>query len=158
MVSVAREIFNWMMPQNNQITKQFDYVITEAELLEPHQGSKTMTGLRSNIRVAVQYLEAWLRGIGAVAIYNLMEDCATVAIIYSACWKDLRYNVEIDGVPLTEELLFKIIDEEMLVVEKEVGDRFTTGKFQEAKDLFISLVVAKKFVEFCTDSAYNFLN
>jgi malate synthase len=155
LVSVVRQVFDWLMPQNNQITRQFDYIITEAELLEPHKGERTMVGLRHNIRVGVQYLEAWLRGVGCVAIYNLMEDAASVEISRASVWQWLHHNVEVDGVPLTKETVLKTIDEEMIVIQSEVGDRFTAGKFQEAKDLFTQLTLSPKFEEFLTTVAYE---
>jgi malate synthase A len=155
LVSVVRQIFDWLMPQNNQIIRQFDYTITEAELLEPHKGNRTMNGLRYNIRVGVQYIESWLRGVGCVALYSLMDDLATFELGRSLTWSWLHHNVEVDGVPLTKETVLKTIDEEMLVIQSEVGDRFTTGKFQEAKDLFTKLTLSSKFEEFLTTVAYE---
>jgi len=158
LVNVVRQVFDWLMPQNNQMDRYCNYVITEEELLEPHRGAITMSGLRSNIRVAIQYLESWLRGIGAVAIYNLMEDAATYQINFGLTWSWLYHNCIIDDTVLTKELLLKTIDEEMLIIQSEVGDRFDTGKFQEAKEFFTKSVLDPNFQEFFTNSAYSFLN
>ena len=61
--------------------------MTQAELLKVHDGERTEAGLRENIRVGVQYIEAWLRGRGAVPLYNLMEDAATAEICRAQIWQ-----------------------------------------------------------------------
>ena len=81
LVPVAMEVFNRLMPEPNQLSKlREDVSVSRADLLEPHQGTRTEAGFRENIRVGVQYMEAWLRGRGAVPIYNMMEDAATAEI------------------------------------------------------------------------------
>ena len=81
LVPVAREVFDRLMPGPNQLGVARDDVhVTRADLLQVHEGRHSEAGLRENIRVGVQYIEAWLRGRGAVPLYNLMEDAATAEI------------------------------------------------------------------------------
>ena len=89
-----REVFDRLMPQANQLTRlREDVNIAQADLLEVHQGTKTEAGLRENIRVGVQYIEAWLRGKGAVPLYNLMEDAATAEISRAQVWQWIHYGI-----------------------------------------------------------------
>jgi len=159
LVKVVKDVFDQFMPAPNQIgQRDLHPIIREANLLQPHQGARTMNGLRNNIRVAIQYLEAWLRGVGAVAIYNLMEDAATYQINYALVWQWLHHNVMVDDVVLTEELLLQTIDEEMVVIKNEVSKKFDSGKFQQAKELFTKAVLATEFEEFFMLSAYDLLD
>jgi len=87
-VPVAEEVFHRMVKTPNQLDKlRNDVKITRDQLLEMHQGERTEDGLRLNIRVGVQYIEAWLRGRGAVPLYHLMEDAATAEISRSQVWQ-----------------------------------------------------------------------
>ena len=98
LVPVAREVFDRMMPEKNQITRVRQHVrVLREDLLQIHAGTKTEEGFRLNIRVGVQYIEAWLRGRGAVPIYNLMEDAATAEISRAQIWQWIRYEAELDG-------------------------------------------------------------
>ncbi len=95
---VAAEVFNEHMPQPNQLDKMRDEVdVGQAELLEVHEGTRTEEGLRTNIRVGVQYIEAWLRGNGAVPLYNLMEDAATAEISRTQVWQWIKYRRQARG-------------------------------------------------------------
>src|SRR6202008_4907167 len=88
LVPVAMEVFDRLMPQPNQLGKlREDVTITREDLLGVHDGQRTEHGLRENIRVGVQYIEAWLRGKGAVPLYNLMEDAATADISRAQMWQ-----------------------------------------------------------------------
>ena len=106
LVPVAKEVFDRMMPQPNQLERVRDDVhVLRDDLLEIHEGTKTEEGFRLNIRVGVQYIEAWLRGRGAVPIYNLMEDAATAEISRAQIWQWIKYGAELDtGVKVTPEL------------------------------------------------------
>ena len=94
--------------------------------------------LRHNIRVGIQYLEAWLGGLGAVPIYNLMEDAATAEISRTQIWQWLQHRATLDdGRPVTRALVDQLIDEEFARIRDEVGaDRFDRGRFDEARALF----------------------
>jgi malate synthase len=172
LVGVAREIFDLHMKRANQIEKTRDDVtITTREMLEPHQGTRTEAGLRHNIRVGVQYIEAWLRGNGCVPIYNLMEDAATAEISRAQVWQWLHHKVALDGggggggeserATLTKARFLTIVGEEMQKVRAELGDaRFDASsgsRFAEARDLFERLSTAEAFDDFLTLSAYDAL-
>jgi malate synthase A len=160
LVAIAREVFDRGMPTKNQIAqKREDVMVGREDLLRPHEGARTDAGLRHNIRVGVQYMESWLRGVGCVPIYNLMEDAATAEISRAQVWQWLRYGVVLDdGKPLTADRLRRTIDEEMTRVRAEVGDaRFTSGRFADARAMFERLVAAPEFEEFLTLPAYEAL-
>ena len=158
LVAIAREVFDAHMKGPNQIeAKHEEYEITREDLLRVHQGTRTEGGLRHNIRVGVQYLEAWLRGNGCVPIYNLMEDAATAEISRAQVWQWIRYHATLDdGRPVTAALFNQLLPEEMARVRGEVGEaRFANGRFSEAAELFSSLSLADRFEEFLTIPAYE---
>jgi malate synthase len=124
-------------------------------------GRITETGLRNNISVALLYLESWLMGTGAVAIYNLMEDTATAEISRSQVWQWLHQPRTwlSDGRKITTELYRTLLSEEMEKIKSMVGDkRFASGKYELARRLFDKLVTEKNFAEFLTLSAYRQLD
>jgi malate synthase len=133
--------------------------IGQADLLEVHQGTKTEGGLRENIRVGVQYIEAWLRGKGAVPLYNLMEDAATAEISRAQVWQWIHYGITLEGGTVaTPELLNRLITEEMQRVRKEVGaEAYDGGRFREAIQLFSELSLAADFEDFLTVPAMGLL-
>ncbi len=160
LVPVAREVFDRLMPQANQLTRMREDVnISQADLLEVHQGTKTEGGLRENIRVGVQYIEAWLRGKGAVPLYNLMEDAATAEISRAQVWQWIHYGITLEGGTVaTPELLNRLITEEMQRVRKEVGaEAYDGGRFREAIQLFSQLSLAADFEAFLTVPAMGLL-
>jgi malate synthase len=161
LVAVAREIFDAHMKGPNQLDRLRDDVkVTRDDLLRVHEGTRTDAGLRHNVRVGVQYLEAWLRGNGCVPLYNLMEDAATAEIARAQVWQWIRYAVTTDdGAPVTAERFLATAREEMARVRSEVGDaRFTGGRFEEALSLFERLSLAPTFEEFLTLPAYTMLD
>jgi malate synthase len=148
------------MPQPNQVDRQREDVnVTAAELLKPSEGTITEHGLRWNIKVGIQYLEAWLGGNGCVPLYNLMEDAATAEISRAQCWQWLRHNATLDdGRAVTRDLFEKLYAEELSAIRGEVGDeRYERGKFGLASDLFASMCQSPEFVEFLTLPAYEYL-
>ncbi len=152
LVPIAKEIFDAGMPTPNQIHRTRDDVtVTREQLLEVPTGPRTDAGLRHNVRVGIQYLEAWLRGSGCVPLYNLMEDAATAEISRAQVWQWLRYSARTDdGNPVTLERLRTTVHEEM--------QRFTGGRFAEARALFETLSTAERFEEFLTVPAYALLD
>ncbi|MFP3700894.1 malate synthase A, partial [Burkholderia sp. SIMBA_013] len=87
-VPVAREVFDAYMRKPNQIhRKRADVSVTAADLLAVPDGPKTERGLRNNVAIAIGYLEAWLRGVGCVPLFNLMEDAATAEISRTQLWQ-----------------------------------------------------------------------
>ncbi len=122
------------------------------------EGTRTDAGLRHNVRVGIQYIEAWLRGNGCVPLYHLMEDAATAEISRAQVWQWLHHKATVDGVPLDRDRFAPVVDEEMQRIRREVGDaRFQGGRFPEARDLFVRLSTAPKFEDFLTSPAYDLL-
>ncbi|MBI4273189.1 MAG: malate synthase A [Rhizobiales bacterium] len=160
LVPVAKEVFDRLMPGPNQLGKlRADVQVTRDQLLQLHDGTKTEEGFRLNIRVGVQYIEAWLSGRGAVPIYNLMEDAATAEISRAQIWQWLKYGATLDtGVKVTSEFFDRALKEEMERVKTEIGAKaFAAGRFPEAIKLFRDISVAGEFAEFLTIPAYKLI-
>jgi malate synthase len=119
-------------------------------------GTVTDAGLRTNIRVGIQYIESWLRGTGAAALYNLMEDAATAEIARSQIWQWVHHGTTLhDGPRVTRELVRKIADEELARIRREAGPAFDGGRFADARQLFEYVALTEPFVEFLTIPAYE---
>ena len=160
LVPIALGIFDEHMPTQNQLArKREDIQIGREDLLRVHEGTRSEAGLRHNVRVGVQYIEAWLRGSGCVPIYNLMEDAATAEISRAQVWQWLHFGSRLeDGQAVTQELFARVVEEEMARVRREVGeDRFRSGRFDDARALFVKLSTADDFAEFLTLPAYEVL-
>jgi malate synthase len=160
LVAVAREVFEAVMPGPNQLERRREDVhVTAADLLELPRGTRTEEGLRLNVRVGIQYLEAWLRGNGCVPLYNLMEDAATAEISRSQVWQWIRHGARLeDGRKVDTGLLRSVTDDEMKRIESEVGpERFRAGRFPEARTLFERLSTQEWLEEFLTLPAYELL-
>ncbi len=161
LVPVAMEVFDRLMPTPNQLTRlREDVAVTAKDMLEVHEGTRTEEGLRHNIRVGVQYIEAWLRGRGAVPIYNLMEDAATAEISRTQIWQQLHFEATLEGgQKVTKELFERLLGEEMEVVKREVGaDNYAAGRFPEAIELFARLSTADECEAFLTVPAYRLID
>ncbi|HET6534534.1 MAG TPA: malate synthase A [Actinoplanes sp.] len=155
LVPVCQEIFDRVLGDKpNQVDKKRDDVSVGAgQLLDvaATPGSVTEDGLRNNVSVGLQYLEAWLRGNGAVAINNLMEDAATAEISRSQIWQWIHNDVRLpDGTPITAELVARIEDEELARLE-----RFPGNRFDDARKLFERVALADDFADFLTTAAYD---
>ncbi|MGQ0485216.1 MAG: malate synthase A [Hyphomicrobiales bacterium] len=158
LVPVAKKVFDEFMPTPNQLyVNRDDVEVGRKELLEVHAGSRTEAGFRENIRVGVQYIEAWLGGRGAVPIYNLMEDAATAEIARAQIWQWLNFGARLEGGhKVTRAFFAKCLAEEMQRVKQEVGgEAFKAGRFKEAIVLFKALAAAKSFEPFLTIPAYR---
>jgi malate synthase len=162
LVPVAMEAFNEHMPTPNQIhRKREDVHVTAADLLEVPEGGISEHGLRNNISVAVQYIEAWLRGVGAVPIFNLMEDAATAEISRTQVWQWIRHPHGIlnDGRKVTFALVKELLADELAKIREQVGqERFTGGRYRQASELFLNLTANDEFVEFLTLPGYTYLD
>jgi malate synthase len=134
--------------------------VTQGDLLKVHDGARSEAGLREDIRVGVQYLEAWLRGRGAVPLYNLMEDAATAEISRSQIWQWLHLKAKLDdGRLVTPELFKATFADEMTKVRAAVGEKaFDGGRFAEATKLFSEMSLAPTFEEFLTLPAYRLID
>ena len=160
LVPVAMEVFDAIMPAPNQLGRlREDVSIGETDLLEIHTGTRPEAGVRENIRVGVQYIEAWLRGRGAVPLYNLMEDAATAEISRSQIWQQLHFEASLeDGQKVTKALFEKLLSEEMERVKGEVGEKaYASGRFPEAIELFRKLSTADELAAFLTIPAYRMI-
>ena len=159
LVPVAMEVFDRVMPGPNQLGKLLpDVAITRAQMLKVHDGERTEQGLRENIRVGVQYIEAWLRGRGAVPLYNLMEDAATAEISRTQIWQWVQQGAKLaDGRTVTPELFRAVLDEEMAALKTTLGAPYETGRFAEAIKLFADMSLAAECEEFLTLPAYEVL-
>jgi malate synthase len=159
LVPAALEVFNQHMPRPNQLNRlREDVKVSQKDLLQPHEGTRTEEGLRVNIRVAVQYIEAWLRGNGAVPLYNLMEDAATAEISRTQDWQWLRYNVTLeDGRRVTAELVEAFLADEMQKLKEQLGNAYANGRFDDAAGLFRRLVLTEELAPFLTVPAYQLI-
>ncbi len=162
LVPIARAIFDAHMRGPNQIERlREDVRVGREALLAVPEGPRTEAGLRHNIRVGIQYVEAWLRGEGCVPLYNLMEDAATAEISRAQVWQWLKFGAPIawaDGTtaPLARERLASFVDEELAALAEHLGaDRLAKGLFREARAIFEKLASADQFEEFLTLPAYD---
>jgi malate synthase len=161
LVPVAKEVFDEHMPAANQLDRKLEEIqIAAADLLEVPQGPITEQGVRTNVSVGIQYMEAWLRGHGAVPINNLMEDVATAEISRAQLWQWLHHPKGIldDGRKLTEDLFQQILFEEMDKIKGELGEAdFKNRKFDVACSLFTQMTVSPEFEDFLTLQGYRYL-
>jgi malate synthase len=163
MVQLATEAFDRQMPHPNQISHQRgDVAVSAKDLLDfGPRGPITEQGLRTNVSVGVQYLEAWLRGNGAVPIFNLMEDAATAEISRAQIWQWIRHpdGKLSDGRKVTKKLFREVLTEELAKIKQAIGvDRFAKGKFEIARDLFDKMTTDEEFAEFLTLPGYEKLD
>src|SRR5215470_17042921 len=153
LVQTALDIFDEFMPQPNQVDKQRpDVQVSADDLLQVPTGTITENGVRGNIKVGIQYVEAWLGGNGCVPLYNLMEDAATAEISRSQVWQWLHHHATLkDGRTLDEALYGQLFEEEMDAIRAEIGDqRFNSGHYTRAAQLFDEMIRKAEFTEFLT--------
>ena len=161
LVPVAMEVFDRLMPGPNQLGVTGDnYNVTAGDLTKVHDGERTEAGLRENIRVGVQYIESWLRGRGAVPLYNLMEDAATAEISRAQVWQWMHMKAKLaDGRVVTPVLFRETLADEMDKVRAAVGEQaFVGGRFAEAIHLFAEMSLSPTFAEFLTTPAYELID
>ncbi len=151
LVPIAMEAFA-AMDGPDQLSKIPSHIPRRDEMLEVHRGARTETGARENIRVAVQYIAAWLGGRGAVPLYSLMEDAATAEICRAQLWQWLRYEAPFDdGRRFSLDLFEDWLAEEMA----PLGN---LPNLKPAARLLHDLVSADEFEEFLTLPAYELLD
>ena len=164
LVPIAMEVFDGALgPKRNQVSRLAeDGSVSAKDLLDVRVPGATTTeaGLRNNVSVALQYLESWLRGNGAAAIYNLMEDTATAEIARSQVWQWIRHHVAIQGgTEVTRAGVKTIEDEELRKIRETIGpEAFRQGRFREAQEIFERVSLAEDFVEFLTLPANDYLD
>ena len=154
LVPIAKKVFDEGMPTPNQISIKREPVhITAKDLLTPSEGTITEAGLRWNIDVGLQYLEAWLRGVGCVPIYNLMEDAATAEICRAQVWQWVKWGAKLDdGRPVTAEMVNGVVDD--LLAKRGT----TSGEFAKASQIFRQMMTSADFSDFLTLPAYSFID
>lgn len=163
LADTARAVFDQVLDnRQNQldVSREEDALITAKELLAPCEGERTEEGMRHNIRVAVQYIEAWISGNGCVPIYGMMEDAATAEISRASIWQWIQHGKALsNGKVVTKELFLQLLAEEMRVVEDEVGsERFTSGRYLEAAEMMAHLTTDDELVNFLTLPGYEYLS
>jgi malate synthase len=160
LVSLAKAVFDEYMVTPNQIhVKREDFNCTETELLQVPEGSITEAGLRHNINVGILYLESWLRGNGAAALYNMMEDAATAEICRTQIWQWIRSKAKLnDNREINLTLYIDFRDDEIENIKNTVGSKmYQEGQYVQAICIFNKLVVQDKWEDFLTLPAYDLI-
>src|SRR6185369_14619083 len=147
----------------NQIQRQRPEVaVSASQLLDLRVpgGQMTEAGLRLDVSVGIQYIESWLRGVGAAAIFNLMEDAATAEISRSQVWQWIHHGATLaDGAQVTREMVRQIEDEELAKIRESLGEAtFAKGRFDEARALFEEVALSEQYLEFLTLPAYGHID
>ncbi|QIM18310.1 malate synthase A [Leucobacter coleopterorum] len=154
LISVAQAEFDAVLGDHpNQLKRQRDDVhVTAAELLDVHIGRDvTDAGVRDNVSIGLRYIEAWLRGLGAVAIDNLMEDAATAEISRSQIWQWIHQDqTTAEGTRITREWVADVLQETLESFERFEGDRY-----KDAAELFTDVALGDDFPTFLTVPAYS---
>ncbi|MEV6165670.1 malate synthase A [Streptomyces sp. NPDC052052] len=136
-----------------------DVSVTADELIavDSLDAKPTYEGLRNAVAVGIRYIEAWLRGTGAVAIFNLMEDAATAEISRSQIWQWINADVVFEnGEHATPDLARKLAAEELTAIRAEIGDEaFEAGRWQQAHDLLLQVSLDQDYADFLTLPAYE---
>jgi malate synthase len=149
LVAIAREVFDAGLDGrvNNLDVMREDVNVTADDLLAVPEGARTEKGLRTNARVGVAYLAAWLDGLGCVPLDFLMEDAATAEISRAQIWQWLHAGVDVEGTPLTRERVRAVVHEETASMPGA----------ERARDLFLELCLNAELEEFLTLPAYELL-
>lgn len=159
LVPICESVFDQYMPEANQIQRQYDDMqITATDLLRIPDGEITVNGLMNNVSAALRYTEAWLGGLGAVPIYNLMEDAATAEIARAQIWQWIRYPTGVlqDGRRVTVDLFRRILAHELELIRLEFGDSyFEAHHFQAAAQILDRMITGEQLPEFLTLEAYE---
>ncbi len=165
LVSVARQVFEKALQgkphQKERLREDVQVSAKDLRTFVVPGGKITEGGIRNNMSVALQYIESWLRGIGAVAIFNLMEDAATAEISRSQLWQWVHNpnSVLDDGRKVTADLYRAWLPEELEKIKSMFGEaRYRTGKFDLARQILDKLVLEKDFIQFLTLLAYDYLD
>ncbi|HEX4213039.1 MAG TPA: malate synthase A [Candidatus Dormibacteraeota bacterium] len=162
LVEVAKKAFDEVLGDRpNQIERTREDVHVEGSQLVDVRipgGAITEAGLRTNVSVGIRYIESWLRGNGAAAIDNLMEDAATAEISRSQVWQWAHHGSRLDdGRVVTAEMVRQTEDEELDRIREAMGDGYPAARFETARRLFDQVALAEPLAEFLTPSAYELL-
>lgn len=157
LIPIAQQVFDEGMPGPNQISSvaASEIEVRPEDLLAVPEGTRSEAGLRLNIDVGLQYLEAWLGGNGCVPIYNLMEDAATAEISRTQVWQWLLHRAQLeDGRVVTPDLVQAITEQELTRLTSQAP---TGHRFELAGRLFLEMMTADQCPEFLTLVAYDHL-
>ncbi len=163
LAATANAVFDkYLQDKPNQLAelRLQDAPITAADLLAVCDGERTEEGMRTNIRVALQYLAAWLSGKGCVPIYGLMEDAATAEISRTSIWQWIKHGKKLsNGKLVTKALFASFLEEEAKVVLAEVGaEVWQSQNFERAQALLLDITTADELTDFLTLPAYQLLD
>ena len=157
LVDPVMKIFNEHMPASNQTQKQIEDEVSAAMLTEIPSGVITEEGVRKNINVGLLYIESWLRGRGAAALYNLMEDAATAEISRAQLWQWRKHQVKLeDGRTLSKELLEELFYDEQIKTRQQL-EQVVPNRLENAALLFRDLIFRDQFQDFLTLEAYELI-
>jgi malate synthase len=163
LADLAMQVFDRHIPQGHpnqlDVSRSQDPVIKAADLLAVPAGERTEAGMRTNIRVSIQYIEAWISGTGCVPVYGLMEDAATVEISRASIWQWIQNGKRLsNGKTVTKALFREMLNEELQVVRDEIGEaRYQDGRFREAAEMMDRLTTGDELADFLTLPAYEVL-
>ncbi|MFE0796957.1 malate synthase A [Streptomyces sp. alain-838] len=161
LVPIAMESFDKVLGdkpnQKDRLREDVDVKAADLIAIDSLDAKPTYAGLVNAVQVGIRYIEAWLRGLGAVAIFNLMEDAATAEISRSQIWQWINAGVVLDnGERVTAELARKVAAEELANIRAEIGDEaFATGNWQQAHDLLLTVSLDEDYADFLTLPAYE---
>ncbi|WP_250305999.1 malate synthase A [Streptomyces sp. A 4/2] len=161
LVPIAMESFDAVLGEkpNQKERLREDVAVAPGDLIavDSLDARPTYEGLVNAVQVGIRYIEAWLRGLGAVAIFNLMEDAATAEISRSQIWQWINADVVFEnGERATAELARRIAAEELAAIRAETGDEaFAAGKWQQAHDLLLQVSLDEDYADFLTLPAYE---
>jgi malate synthase len=164
LVQVATECFDAVLGDRpNQLERlREDVRVTSSQLVDTRIPGSTITeaGLRLNVSVGIQYIESWLRGNGAAAINNLMEDAATAEISRSQVWQWVHHRAPLaEGGQVTAERVREIEEEELAKLRAAYGQAaFAGGRFEDARRIFDQVALSESFVDFLTVPAYEMID
>ncbi|MEU0225684.1 malate synthase A [Streptomyces sp. NPDC006284] len=161
LVPIAMESFDKVLGdrpnQKDRLREDVDVRAADLIAIDSLDAKPTYAGLVNAVQVGIRYIEAWLRGLGAVAIFNLMEDAATAEISRSQIWQWINAEVVLDnGEQVTAELARKVAAEELANIRAEIGDEaFASGNWQQAHDLLLTVSLDEDYADFLTLPAYE---
>ncbi|MFJ6123616.1 malate synthase A [Streptomyces griseoviridis] len=161
LVPIAMESFDKVLGdrphQKDRLREDVHVEAAELIAVDSLKASPTYDGLVNAVQVGIRYIEAWLRGLGAVAIFNLMEDAATAEISRSQIWQWINAGVEFEnGEKATPELARRVAAEELENIRAEIGaEAFAAGHWQQAHDLLLQVALDDDYADFLTLPAYE---
>jgi len=161
LVPVAMEIFSQHLKGPHQIDKKREDVsVSAAELLAVPAGEITEQGLRTNINVGILYLEAWLRGVGCVPLYYLMEDAATAEISRTQVWQWVKHKTKMSDSRIVDaELVRQMTESELQKIKASLGeDKYNMGQFKRASSIFVDMMTKEVCPDFLTLVAYDYID